>query len=406
MARRRALAAEAQDDATLLAIRDQERAGLDIVTDGEIRRESYSNRFATALHGIDLERPGTTLNRSGNPIPVPRVTGPLRRDEPLTVDDLRFLRANTDRLVKVTLPGPFTMAQQAQNDFYEREEELALAYADVVREEMLDLFAAGADIVQLDEPWMESRAEQARRYALPTLERALDGVQGTTALHICFGYPAFVPDHPPAYSFLSELAASPVEQISIETAQAGLDLGVLDSAGRARRSSSASSRSTRPRSRRPRRWPSASAARCPTRAPASSIAAPDCGMKYLPRDAAFAKLEALVAGAQLVRADLDRLTSSAGPKGGMLRNSAGRGSAGSSGLGRDSVCVPVARVGTEARSRELCDRPLARGCRSESQCSSADASALSAAARAVASSRVMGEGSGDGSRHERAAALA
>ena len=202
---------EAQDDATLLAIRDQERAGLDIVTDGEIRRESYSNRFATALHGIDLERPGTTLNRSGNPIPVPRVTGPLRRDEPLTVDDLRFLRANTDRLVKVTLPGPFTMAQQAQNDFYEREEELALAYADVVREEMLDLFAAGADVVQLDEPWMESRHEQARRYALPTLERALDGVRGTTALHICFGYPAFVPDHPPAYSFLSELAVEPAD---------------------------------------------------------------------------------------------------------------------------------------------------------------------------------------------------
>jgi 5-methyltetrahydropteroyltriglutamate--homocysteine methyltransferase len=294
---------EAQDDATLLAIRDQERAGLDIVTDGEIRRESYSNRFATALHGIDLERPGTTLNRSGNPIPVPRVTGPLRRDEPLIVDDLRFLRANTDRLVKVTLPGPFTMAQQAQNDFYQREEELALAYADVVREEMLDLFAAGADVVQLDEPWMESRAEQARRYALATLERALNGVEGTTALHICFGYPAFVPDHPPAYSFLSELAASPVEQISIETAQSNLDLAVLDTlAGKTVilgviALDTADVETPETVAERIRRA-------LPHKDAGELIAAPDCGMKYLPRDAAFAKLEALVAGARIVRADV------------------------------------------------------------------------------------------------------
>ena len=294
---------EAQDDATLLAIRDQERAGLDIVTDGEIRRESYSNRFATALHGIDLERPGTTLNRSGNPIAVPRVTGPLRRDAPLTVDDLRFLRANTQRLVKVTLPGPFTMAQQAQNDFYEREEDLALAYADVVREEMLDLFAAGADIVQLDEPWMESRADQARRYALPTLERALDGVAGTTALHICFGYPAFVPDHPPAYSFLSELVASPVDQISIETAQSNLDLRVLDTlAGKTVilgviALDTAEVETPETVAERIRRA-------LPHKDAAELIAAPDCGMKYLPRDAAFAKLEALVAGAQLVRGEV------------------------------------------------------------------------------------------------------
>ena len=294
---------EAQVDATLLAIRDQERAGLDIVTDGEIRRESYSNRFATALHGIDLERPGTTLNRSGNPIPVPRVTGPLRRDEPLTVDDLRFLRANTERPVKVTLPGPFTMAQQAQNDFYEREEELALAYADIVREEMVDLFAAGADIVQLDEPWMESRHEQARRYALPTLERALDGVRGTTALHICFGYPAFVPDHPPAYEFLSELAASPVEQISIETAQSGLDLAVLDALpGKTIilgviALDTAAVEAPETVAERIRRA-------LPHKGVDELVAAPDCGMKYLPRDAAFAKLQALVAGARLVRADL------------------------------------------------------------------------------------------------------
>ena len=294
---------EAQDDATLLAIRDQERAGLDIVTDGEIRRESYSNRFATALHGIDLERPGTTLNRSGNPIPVPRVTGPLRRDAPLTVDDLRFLRANTDRLVKVTLPGPFTMAQQAQNDFYEREEDLALAYADVVREEIADLFAAGADIVQLDEPWMESRAEQARRYALPTLERALDGVRGTTALHICFGYPAFVPDHPPAYSFLSELAASPVD------ADLDRDGAVEPRSRRARRAGRQDRHPRRHRARHGRGRDARDGGRAhpPRAAPQGRrelIAAPDCGMKYLPREAAFAKLEALVAGAELVRSGL------------------------------------------------------------------------------------------------------
>ena len=295
---------EAQDDATLVAIRDQERAGLDIVTDGEIRRESYSNRFATALHGVDVERPGTTLNRSGKPIAVPRITGPLRRDAPIGVDDLAFLRANTDRLVKATIPGPFTMAQQAQNDFYEHEEELALAYADVVREEMVDLFAAGADVVQLDEPWMESRHDQARRYALPTLERALDGVRGTTALHICFGYPAFVPDHPPAYAFLSELAASPVDQISIETAQSGLDLAVLDTLPRKTivlgvlALDTAEVETPETVAQRIRRALS-------HKGPGELIAAPDCGMKYLPRDAAFAKLQALVAGAQLVRTGLE-----------------------------------------------------------------------------------------------------
>src|SRR3954453_10905772 len=219
---------EAQDDATLLAIRDQERAGLDIVTDGEQRRESYSNRFANALTGIDLDNPGTALDRSGHPNPVPRVVGEIERMHPVQVRDLEFVRANTDRLVKMTVPGPFTMAQQAQNDFYEHEEEVAFAYADAVREEILALFAAGADIVQLDEPWMEARPEQARSYAIATLERALDGVEGTTALHICFGYPAFVPDHPPAYEFLAELGASPVDQISIETAQANVDVSVLE----------------------------------------------------------------------------------------------------------------------------------------------------------------------------------
>jgi 5-methyltetrahydropteroyltriglutamate--homocysteine methyltransferase len=294
---------EAQDDAVLLAIRDQERAGLDIVTDGEMRRESYSNRFATALEGVDVDNPGTTADRRGNPTPVPRVVGPVRRREQVQVADLEFLRANTDRLVKMTVPGPFTMAQQAQNDFYEHEEEVAFAYADAVREEIRDLFDAGADIVQLDEPWMEARPEQARRYALPTLERALDGISGTTSLHICFGYPAFVPDHPPAYTFLSELAASPVDQISIETAQSDVDLSVLSElAGKTIilgviALDTAEVETPDVVSERIRRA-------LPYKDASELVAAPDCGMKYLPRDAAFGKLEALVAGARAVRAEV------------------------------------------------------------------------------------------------------
>jgi 5-methyltetrahydropteroyltriglutamate--homocysteine methyltransferase len=245
---------EAQDDAVLVAIRDQERAGLDILTDGEMRRESYSNRFATALEGVDVDNPGSTLDRKGNPTPVPRVVAPIRRREPVQVEDLRFLRANTDRLVKMTVPGPFTMAQQAQNDFYEHEEEVAFAYADAIREEILDLFAAGADIVQLDEPWMEARPEQARRYAVETVQRALDGVEGTTALHICFGK-TFI---------LGVLALDTPDVETPETV-----------AERIRRA-------------------------LPYKSPGELVAAPDCGMKYLPRDAAFAKLQALVAGARLV----------------------------------------------------------------------------------------------------------
>jgi len=291
---------EAQDDAVLLAIRDQERAGLDIVTDGEMRRESYSNRFATALAGVDLDNPGSTRDRRGGSVAVPRIVGPIQRREQVQVRDMQFLRANTDRLVKMTVPGPFTMAQQAQNDFYEHEEEVALAYADAVREEILDLFAAGADIVQLDEPWMEARPEQARRYAIPTLERALDGVQGTTALHICFGYPAFVPDHPPAYEFLSELGASPVDQISIETAQANVDVSVLEElTGKTiilgvialNTEEVESPETVAERLRRA----------LPYKDVGELVAAPDCGMKYLPREAAFEKLRSLVAGARIVR---------------------------------------------------------------------------------------------------------
>jgi 5-methyltetrahydropteroyltriglutamate--homocysteine methyltransferase len=293
---------EAQDDAVLLAIRDQERAGLDIITDGEMRRESYSNRFATALDGVDVDNPGTTADRRGNPTPVPRVVGPIRRREPVQVADLEFLRANTDRLVKMTVPGPFTMAQQAQNDFYEHEEEVAFAYADAVREEIAELFAAGADIVQLDEPWMEARPEQARRYALPTLERALGGIDGTTSLHICFGYPAFVPDHPPAYEFLAELAASPVDQISIETAQSSVELPVLaELTGKTIilgviALDSAEVETPETVAERIRRA-------LPYKDASELVAAPDCGMKYLPRDAAFAKLQSLVAGARMVQVE-------------------------------------------------------------------------------------------------------
>jgi 5-methyltetrahydropteroyltriglutamate--homocysteine methyltransferase len=290
----------AQDDAVLLAIRDQERAGLDIVTDGEIRRESYSNRFATALDGLDLDTPGMTRDRRGGQVAVPRIAGPIRRREQVQVRDMEFLRANTDRLVKMTVPGPFTMAQQAQNDFYEHEEEVAFAYADAIREEILDLFAAGADIVQLDEPWMEARPEAARRYALATLERALDGVEGTTALHICFGYPTFVPDHPPAYEFLAELGASPVDQISIETAQANVDVSVLEElAGKtiilgviALNTEDVETPATvADRIRRA----------LPYKDVSELVAAPDCGMKYLPRESAFAKLQSLVEGARMVR---------------------------------------------------------------------------------------------------------
>src|SRR6478735_5839061 len=208
--------ADAQDAATLAAIRDQERAGLDIVTDGEQRRESYSNRFATALAGADTENPGTTITRTGKPIPVPRVTGKIRRKHPVELRDLQFLRANTKKQVKMTVPGPFTMSKQAQNEFYASEEEMALDYASAVNEEIKDLFDAGADVVQLDEPWMQQHPDKARAYGLKALDRALDGVTGTVAVHLCFGYAAVVHDKPTGYSFLPELAASKVAQLSIE----------------------------------------------------------------------------------------------------------------------------------------------------------------------------------------------
>ena len=293
---------EAHDDATVLAIRDQERAGLDIVTDGEMRRESYSNRFATALAGVDLDEPGSALDRSGTPTPVPRVVGPIRRTRPVLVRDLEFARAQTSLPVKMTVPGPFTMSQQAQNDAYPDDAELALAYADAVREEIADLFAAGADLVQLDEPYMQARPERARDFGLAALERALAGAAGTTVVHLCFGYAALIHDRPSAYSFLPELASCSCDQISIETAQSGLDTAVLDSLPGKRivlgvidlddhAVETADTVAARIRRALPHRRPS------------ELVAAPDCGMKYLPRDAAYGKLEALVAGAAAVRAE-------------------------------------------------------------------------------------------------------
>jgi 5-methyltetrahydropteroyltriglutamate--homocysteine methyltransferase len=300
-----ALLEAAQNDATLLAIRAQEEAGLDIITDGEIRRESYSNRFATALEGVDIDNPGTALDRSGHPNPVPRIVGRIRRRHPVEVGDVKFLRANTAKPIKMTVPGPFTMSQQAQNDFYPSAQEAAMDYAAAVNAEIRDLFAAGADIVQVDEPYMQARPEKAREYGLAALNRALDGITGTTAVHICFGYAAVIHVRPSGYSFLGELAGCTCKQVSIETAQSNLDcaaleqlpgkkilLGVIDLNDMTIET------------------PEAVAARIRRALPyvkaEDVIVAPDCGMKYLPREVAFGKLKAMVAGARLVRQELTK----------------------------------------------------------------------------------------------------
>jgi 5-methyltetrahydropteroyltriglutamate--homocysteine methyltransferase len=289
-----------QDEATLLAIRDQERAGLDIITDGEQRRESYSNRFATALEGVDTINPGSTLNRSGKPIPVPRVTGRIRRKYPVELRDLEFLRSNTKRPVKITVPGPFTMSKQAQNEFYKSDEAMALDYAAAVNDEVKDLFAAGADIVQIDEPWMQQHPEKAREYGLKALDRALDGVAGTVAVHLCFGYAAVVHEKPAGYSFLSELESSKATLISIEAAQPRLDLGVLK-----KLPSKTIILGVLDLSDMTIETPETVAARIRealAHVPAEGIViAPDCGMKYLPRDVAFGKMQAMVRGASIVR---------------------------------------------------------------------------------------------------------
>src|SRR5579862_5778255 len=294
----------AQDDATILAIRDQERAGLDIVTDGEQRRESYSNRFATALDGIDVERPGTTINRSGKPIPVPRVVGPIRRNRPVELRDLKVLRANTDRTIKATVPGPFTMSKQAQDDYYKDEEAVAFAYADALNGEIKVLFAAGAGVVQIDEPWMQQHPDKARHYGLKALNRALEGVRGTDAVHLCFGYAAVVHDKPSGYSFLSELEGSAAQQVSIEAAQQRLDLAVLRQLP-----SKTIILGVIDLSDLNVETPQTVADRIRSaliHVPADRVVvAPDCGMKYLPRTVAFAKMKAMAEGAALVRSELN-----------------------------------------------------------------------------------------------------
>jgi 5-methyltetrahydropteroyltriglutamate--homocysteine methyltransferase len=293
---------EAQDDATRIAVQDMERAGVDVITDGEMRRESYSNRFATALEGVDLDNPGVALDRTGHENPVPRVVGPIRRTRPVETRDVEFLRSLSDRRIKLTVPGPFTMTQQAQNDHYDDERSLALAYADAVNAELRDLKAAGADVVQIDEPYLQARPEPAREYAIEAINRALDGIQGDTVLHTCFGYAHIVHDRPSGYPFLAELGECAATHLSLEAAQPNLDpevlrdvadktivLGVLDLgteevetpelvAERIERALTVLS-------------------------PARLVVAPDCGMKYLPRERAFRKLQSMVAGARLVGED-------------------------------------------------------------------------------------------------------
>jgi 5-methyltetrahydropteroyltriglutamate--homocysteine methyltransferase len=288
---------EAQDDATRLAVQDMERAGVDVITDGEMRRESYSNRFATALEGVDLDNPGVALDRTGHENPVPRVVGPIRRTRPVEVRDGEFLRSITNRRIKITVPGPFTMTQQAQNDYYPDERSLALAYAEAVNEELCDLKAAGADVVQIDEPYLQARPEPAREYAIEAINRALDGIEGETVLHTCFGYAYVVKDKPSGYPFLRELDDCVATHLSLEAAQPNLDpealrdirdktiiLGVLDLG---------SSEVETPRVVAER------IRKALTVMPRERlVVAPDCGMKYLPRELAFRKLEAMVAGAR------------------------------------------------------------------------------------------------------------
>jgi 5-methyltetrahydropteroyltriglutamate--homocysteine methyltransferase len=294
---------EAQDDATRLAVQDMERAGVDVITDGEMRRESYSNRFATALDGVDLDNPGVALDRTGHENPVPRVVGPIRRTRPVEVGDVEFLRAITDRRIKITVPGPFTMTQQAQDDHYGDGKSLALAYAEAVNEELRDLKAAGADVVQIDEPYLQARPDPAREYALEATNRALEGIEGDTVLHTCFGYAHIVKQRLTGYPFLRELDDCRATHISLEAAQPDLNpdvlrdlpskvivLGVLDLGS--------------PEAETPEVVADRIRRALEAVEPERLVVAPDCGMKYLPRDLAFRKLKAMVAGARLVGDDL------------------------------------------------------------------------------------------------------
>jgi len=294
---------EAQDDATVIAIRDMERAGIDIVSDGEMRRESYSNRFATALEGVDIENPGKTVNRSGGFSVVPRIAGPIKRKSAVEIEDLLFLKKHTTRKTKITLPGPFTMAQQAQDDYYKDEEALAMAFAAAVNEEVKDLRKAGADVIQLDEPWLQARPDRAARYGVKAINRALQGIPGATVVHLCFGYAAAVSTKPSGYSFLPQLADTTAGQISIEAAQPRLDvsilkelknktvmLGVIDLGTEAIETPQTVAERVR--------------AGLKFVAPEKLVLAPDCGMKYLSREAAFGKLKSLAEGAAIVRREL------------------------------------------------------------------------------------------------------
>jgi 5-methyltetrahydropteroyltriglutamate--homocysteine methyltransferase len=295
--------AEAQNDATIIALDDQHRAGVDIVTDGEMRRESYSNRFANALDGVDIDSPGEAIDRTGKPVPVPRVVGPIARREPVEAPFIEFLKAHTDKPIKITVPGPFTMAQQAQNDYYPDEGSMALAYAEALNEELRDLFAAGVDVVQLDEPYVQARPEAAREYAVEAIDRALRGASGTTALHVCFGYGKHVADKPDGYAFLEELDGCLVDEVSLECAQPRLKMdllqllpskrvhvGVIDLRDVAVESPEVVAERIR-----------AALEYLPAE---RLIVAPDCGMKYLPRDVAFAKLTNMVRGRDMVRGEL------------------------------------------------------------------------------------------------------
>lgn len=296
---------QAMDDATVLAIRAQEEAGLDIITDGEIRRESYSNRIATALEGVDIDNPGTALDRSGHPNPVPRIVGRVRRIRPIEVEDLLFLKKHTTRQVKITVPGPFTMLQQAQNDFYASEEEAAMDYAVAINEEIKDLFAHGADVVQIDEPYLQARPEKARDYGIRALNRALEGVTGTTAVHICFGYAAIIHARPNGYNFLPELAACSCQQISIETAQSNLDCAVLQSLPNKQIMVGCLNLED-PAIETPLVVASRIKRALQYIRPEQVILAPDCGMKYLPREVADGKLRAMTEAAKILRAEYSR----------------------------------------------------------------------------------------------------
>jgi 5-methyltetrahydropteroyltriglutamate--homocysteine methyltransferase len=293
---------QAMDDATVLAIKAQEDAGLDIITDGEIRRESYSNRIATALEGVDIDNPGTALDRSGHPNPVPRIVGKVRRVRPIEVEDLLFLKKHTTRKVKITVPGPFTMLQQAQNDFYASEEEAAMDYAVAINEEIKDLFAHGADVVQVDEPYMQARPEKARQYGIRALNRALEGVTGTTAVHICFGYAAIIHARPNGYNFLPELSACSCQQISIETAQSNLDCSVLSSLP-GKQIMVGCLNLEDPAIESPVVVASRVKRALQYIKPEQVVLAPDCGMKYLPRDVADGKLRAMTEAAKILRAE-------------------------------------------------------------------------------------------------------